>query len=1240
MIKALLGELAKSGGNEVLVAAGEHLAGKVKEATDIKKLFVDTGEFFIDYEKNADRLFDDMAEVLSKKNMTKLALEFNGESGYELKNRLLNSLIRIMSQYEIPHEIAYSYANGILYTILGQLPEIAPQKYDRYFQSEWREEQSQTLAEISEKIDKVNSELALCKKRQIEIYTADEMELYIKRQTINPKISIDFFEIDDDAFKQAFDKQRNNTRVYVRAKCKEEAIFCIINELWTLRDSRAIFVVKSKEDWNRLSQISQTNNIYIPWFYDEGIEAIENNTNIFIFTEGLPSFSKEELKLRPRTYHTIVVALERAGMDINASNSLVAETHGLYVPLKKKIFNGAFLKKPEWLEGLPQKIKLTALLVGQWTDSDGDQAIIESLCGIKYCDFMEQVQKYTDAEDPFIHVVNDHSSKRYFLASVENTWDYIDISNDDPLWKQFTRLFVDIINESEKLFTYTTQDRLMAQFRGEKLFWSSNIRSGMIRSLIMKAYYKNDAVCQETLDSLIEEIFNYVNSEERWRYISHFFVDLCEVSPKAVLDRLFKEISESTGLFSLFEKQSDDFIFEDNEYVSILCGIDEFLVQREYASRGFEWLLRLDDGLYEHKSNKLKDTLGKVLCTWCNYSAFKTVEEKIQAAKWALEYDRTAWDIVYEALPNQYASAFGEIHQPRYRQHSETSSVMYTEMYEVVDAYIDLLTKKADFNPGRWNKLLRIAYELSEENRTKVFAAMLYEVSQMSDYEKLQLKDIIRKVIYKHRYFSSATWAMNEEILKEYMALLDGITFATPEYGYEYLFNPGRDGILVDPVPYDEEDKNDKNEEKIDHLLCGSIQEFKDSGLNLQVLAEVCGKNSNSNLGRDLAKYWKKAVLDVEIFRILYNAQESKQMALDYIRGITMQGTEVFPYIIEIDNDLNYDEKFLCGLYEIEAMYNTTGKLAVDKAPDNIKKEFWKTSRYYSKCNIRWALSECKKYGNVGAYLETLFSANEMTPMDPYELYNYIVGIEKMEYSDIEGMNEYYLSEILEKLQDAYEDDMNRSSEIARIEIAFFNLLDWEKMRCFQNEIKRNPEMYAEMVSILYQREGELSREEQDEAQKQYISIIYKLFDKAKFCPAEKDGKVDADELGQWIEQFRTLLMKNNQFHLFGHLLGRLLAFSPVGDDGYMPCEAVRITIEKYADAKMISAYKTTVYNNRGIFTPSAGKEELKMANNFKETADYLAIKYPKTAEIYYGLYQVYLSESSNARECAENGDF
>ena len=43
MIEALLGELAVAGGTEVVTAAGEHLAEKIKTSKDIKKLFVDTG---------------------------------------------------------------------------------------------------------------------------------------------------------------------------------------------------------------------------------------------------------------------------------------------------------------------------------------------------------------------------------------------------------------------------------------------------------------------------------------------------------------------------------------------------------------------------------------------------------------------------------------------------------------------------------------------------------------------------------------------------------------------------------------------------------------------------------------------------------------------------------------------------------------------------------------------------------------------------------------------------------------------------------------------------------------------------------------------------------------------------------------------------------------------------------------------------------------------------------------------
>ena len=78
--------------------------------------------------------------------------------------------------------------------------------------------------------------------------------------------------------------------------------------------------------------------------------------------------------------------------------------------------------------------------------------------------------------------------------------------------------------------------------------------------------------------------------------------------------------------------------------------------------------------------------------------------------------------------------------------------------------------------------------------------------------------------------------------------------------------------------------------------------------------------------------------------------------------------------------------------------------------------------------------------------------------------------------------------------------------------------------------------------------------------------------------------------------------------------------------------------IEKYGDERMICSYQTVVYNRRGVFTPTAGKEEIRMAEEFRENAQYLEPHYPITARIFYGLYEIYKRESDRERTDAENG--
>lgn len=470
IIETALVELAKAGGTELFLSSSESLLKKVKTAKDIKQLFINTGEFFGDYENDADQLFDDMANVLSKENMTKLANELKDEPGYKLKDRLLNSLMVIMKEYEIPHGMALSYANAILFAIMGQLPVVAPDKYDRAYQAEWKAEQEESFKELAEKFERLRNELQIYQSRHLEILSADAIDLDIRRQTTDPKIGFDFFNVDDDTFKEALESKKNDEVIAIKARCKEEAIYCTINELWMQGENRPIFIVKNEEDWKSLLQIKDAGNIYIPWFYSDQIVAIPNNTNIFVFTERVPSFIKGEINLRPRTYSTISASLQRAGMGINEANKLVSETHGLFIPLKKKLFNGAYLKEPRWLNGLHRNIKETALLIGQWTDCDGDKAVIESLSGIKYQDFISEIKEYAKDEDPFIHIVDINSTKEYYLASAENAWDYIDVDNDSEIWNKFKDVLLEVINEAEKLFTYSSQEKLVAQFKGEKFF--------------------------------------------------------------------------------------------------------------------------------------------------------------------------------------------------------------------------------------------------------------------------------------------------------------------------------------------------------------------------------------------------------------------------------------------------------------------------------------------------------------------------------------------------------------------------------------------------------------------------------------------------------------------------------------------------------------------------------------------------------------------------------------------------
>ena len=1239
MIEQLLGAISGLGMSEaesVLVSAGENVVKNYKDSRAWEKLFVDTGDFFIKTEKGKDTFFEELTCVLSKENLSKIAKELKTEDGYDLKNRLSTSLSQLMKKYEIPYEIAESYTVKIIYTVLERLRIVAPDKYEHYFLKEWKEEQDQNLLELKNRIEKMSKDFAVYNHEQMAILSSGQMDIDLRRSTQNPSIGIEFFLVDDEHFQDEFEDLRYDELVFIRGRSREETIYCVLNELWRLDDKRPIYIVKDMESWKKLSLVKNSGNIYIPWFYADEIVAIENNTNIFVIDENTPVFNGNVLELRPRTRNTLLKCLQDAGMEYEQICALLADTHGLYIQMKKQLFKGEYLKTPEWINGISEKAKKTCLLIGSWEEVEGDKLVIESLYGGSYNKFLEEILPYTKGEDPFLYVIRRNGSISYYLASVENIWNYLDVLISEPIWQLFINAFLEVISESESLFSCNGQERLLAQLKGEKLFWSGTIRKGMLQTLLIKGTYKSDKETQRTLNELVETVLQCVKTEKQWIYISKFWREFCEISPMAVLERMDYEFTNDTGLLKLFQNQTSDFFFGENAYIQILYGVEQFLVQKDFFWTAFKWLLKLDSLGFEYKSNALEEIFSKVLCTWINLSVLETSNEKIKAAEKMFEIDpEKAWNYIYNAIDTNKTSYFGGDSLPKYREHEISRSTTVANMQETKIGYFNLILQHMEFSVERWKKMLKLSEQISVKLVNTMFEKLLFEIQQMSDEEVTTIKNTIRSSIYRHRYYEFASWAMPEEKVSKYEEVLNRIYIATPEYEYAYLFATNGETPLLHPIPANKDDERENNEKAKEALIREKIEEFQNQRYSLVVLANACSQDEYRDLGYYLARYWNNGEWNFEIFKELIQVEKFVDIAINYLNN--MKKVDELPYSDIIAKMINMKclDNVVARVYKVEARVTTAIPL-VTNASDTIKKEFWKSMIYCKECNYLWALKEAKKYATLNTFVEQMHYIHYYKPLSASTIFEYFKDVEHMPHEQADTMMSYHVQQLIKVLQEAYIDDSEKCIRIVRLEIFFMNLLDWKDMRCYHKLVKQSPELMAELVSIVFKREH--GQDKQKKIDQDYFHNMYSLYNQLHFCPAEKNGKVLEEELEQWVEKYRETLIRNDQQNLFETTLGRLFAFSPIDEDGYEPCAAVRKMIEKYGDDRMINSYQVAVFNRRGGFSPSAGKEELKMALEFKNNAEYLTPDYPKTARIFYNLYEEYLLEAENARKDAEDG--
>lgn len=1059
---------------------------------------------------------------------------------------------------------------------------------------------------------------------EAKVSTIEQSFNYISKNT-NNILNESYFEIDNERFVKDFrEKLDVSDVIHLSSLSVEEGKYCILNLLHKLCPHKLVYVIKSKENWEKAAK-HLSNCILIPDFQADEIPVIENNTILFIQKEDN---SPNALRIPQRTISFLSNKLRESGYD--DPYKLLQKTHGLYYYIKIELFTG-IINHPCW-EKDNDKAVIVATLLGKWTESDGDKSIIEKIYGDSYDQFISYLAEYIGDEDAFVvrkrsmsdNIIYELADPFLAVCSHRNLVDL-------PIIKEFLDVTKTVVSERDPIFDEPF-DRHFYLSAFKKSKYSYSIKSGMTRTLILLALYAN---YQSAISNFVRDLLKMIHSLMDWAYISQFIESLCEAAPDVVIDCFENNVDNHTGLLDLFTAEKSDILMGRHYYTNILWCLERLLSCKDYAVRAVRILFELGDKIDKCSTgNNPRDDLAKVFCTWYNVSALE-IEDKIELAKMGVEKYPFFWDVLYNEIGKNTSvfcnSSF------TYRKTDNVIQYTTEDLIHFYVSYTQILISEINGNLEKHIKLLDLLPNCTDELFTAIQNEITTAITKLGDSDKEQIKTTLRKIIYKHRHFANSKWAAPPERISKIEKICLGISFEDQAYDFLYLIGSGEIPIL-NPVLYDSEDDcYHRNKNAIKSVVVSEIERFKAESIDLGHFLGLRKIESYWNIGSAISKYYCEGNYDEKVLDTIICSTNIPQIAIDYVYSCSNSDfSEVYQAIEFLKKDHFADGFYVAFISTLP--YDEKTKSLIKELPANATQIYWQgfiRFKIDSKALLIEVIENLLKYKNWHELYRITRSQKEMLNTEE------IISItskstQKMIEEKVEIGNNmsYLIKQLLSTVYQRIGSDYENHPELLELELRLYSIIGWDNMKCCHYLFKRNANLLADIISLIYKKDDGNS---DDEIETDRFRFFFRLERDIKFCPGEENGSVDIDVLNEWIRVFSNRLENQGQSFLLYKQLGKLFAYSPSDADDAFPHEVIRDKIEEIGNEELINSFASTIIYGRGVYTLTGGKDEYLLAQKYGELSKRFAVRYPKTSKIFNIISRHYLNESEHDRKIAES---
>lgn len=999
-------------------------------------------------------------------------------------------------------------------------------------------------------------------------------------------------------------------------------------------------LIEDIASWRHLTAYGQP-LILIPLFDErEGVTRAVKQGHHVLIPIGLDEpTSSTTVKIPRLKRDRAKQALVDMGLSDEKADDLATLARRSLMALRRKRAISPEVQRPGWAKPAEARALLPAMLVGGWNDTlSGDREVISRLARKSYEEVNDALARMANEPDPPVRRVGD----AWLLASKEDAWALIGkyLTRDDL--ENFENVVLDVLGQPDPSFDLPADERYMANILGKSLPYSGLLREGLAETLALMGARSDsltltDATTgQERADRIVGRLLHKANADWRvWASLAHHLPLLAEAAPTVFLDAVERGLKgEDPVLLKIFSEGKNG-LFGSSPHTGLLWALERIAWHPDYLGHAASLLAKLaglDPG--GKLLNRPSNSLHEIFLCW-HPQTTAGLEKRLAVLDLIRRQEpEVAWTLLNSLLPEDH-SVGHPTSKPDWREWAPDTQpeVTYAELFQAEREIVSRLLEDVGVEGRRWSDLVFKVGDLSKEQHDIIVERLLtIDIESFTAEDRMMVWNALQDVISRHREFGDADWAMPKEMVDRLEQVYERFKPEDLISQHAGLFS--QTPKLLDPPERDWRARHDA----LETARFEAVRELNTQGGLPQLLDYAAQVERPGDVGFTAGK---GGLLEEEEDELLAgklaSAISSENLfARGFVTGrFSSRGWDWVDSKLSSDASSAWSSEQRADFLASLTFEARTWDL-VESMDDQTKRLYWSRAPTFGLPNrddSERAALKLIEYGRPHVAIDFMaLYTDEEGPAVPLSVMAQALE-SLLEILDENPVNlssiGYDITRLISRLAASDEIDESR---VAALEWAYLPIIkNYGSPKVLHHELSRNPDFFAEVVSLVYKGEDEERREvTKEEAARARLG--YKLLRSWRGGPArQEDGSLEAKELRDWVVRARQSIKERGRGIIGDMAIGEALVYTPPDPDGSWPHAGVRDVIEELGSEELERGIELGVYNSRGVFVKSptaGGQQERQIAERYEGYANQVADRWPRTAAMLRRIARRYISDT------------